>query len=124
MCVAGWVNRHQLDVIDYIRGENRVLKSSLKGKRIRFTDDDRRWLAVKGKALGSRVLREVASIVTPTTILAWHRKLNARKYDGGACPQISLVERAGGNRETVPERGYIAIRTGDGLSSSAIGSVK
>ena len=55
--LAGWVNRHQLDVIAYIQEENRVLKSKLKGKRIRFTDDERRRLAVKGKALGNRMLR-------------------------------------------------------------------
>ncbi len=54
------------------------------GKRLRFTDDERRRLAVKGEALGNRVLREVASIVTPNTILAWHRKLIAKKYDGTA----------------------------------------
>jgi len=84
VCVAGWVNRHQLDVIDYIQEENRVLKLRLKGKRIRFTDDERRRLAVRGKLLGSRVLREVASIVTPNTILAWHRKLIAKKYDGSS----------------------------------------
>ncbi len=39
---------------------------------------------MKGKALGNRVLREVASIVTPNTILAWHRKLIAKKYDGSS----------------------------------------
>jgi len=65
VCLSGWVNRHQLDVIACIQEENRVLKSKLKGKRIRFTDDERRRLAVKGKAMGNRVLREVASIVTP-----------------------------------------------------------
>ncbi len=82
VCLAGWINRHQLDVIAYIQEENKILKSKLKSKRIRFTDDERRRLAVKGKALGRRVLREVASIVTPNTILAWHRKLIAKKYDG------------------------------------------
>ena len=79
--LAGWINRHQQDVIAYIQEENRILKSKLKGKRIRFTDDERRRLAVKGKALGRKVLREVASIVTPDTILAWHRKLIAQKWD-------------------------------------------
>ena len=78
---AGWINRHQQDVIDYIQEENRILTHKLKGKRIRFTDDERRRLAVKGKILGRKVLREVASIVTPDTILAWHRKLIARKWD-------------------------------------------
>jgi len=37
---------------------------------------------VKGKALGRKVLGEVAGIVTPDTILRWYRKLVARKYDG------------------------------------------
>ena len=79
--LAGWINRHQQDVIAYIQEENRILKSKLKGKRIRFTDDERRRLAVKGKALGRKVLGEVASIVTPNTILACHRKLSAPKWD-------------------------------------------
>lgn len=79
--LAGWVNRRQQDVIAYIQEENRVLKNKLKGKRIRFTDDERRRLTVKGRALGRKVLREIASIVTPDTILAWHRKLIAQKWD-------------------------------------------
>ncbi len=82
--VAGWMNRHQQDVIAYIQEENKILRSKLKGRRIRFTDDERRRLATMGKALGSKILRQVASIVTPNTILAWHRKLIARKYDGSA----------------------------------------
>ncbi len=79
--LAGWINRHQQDVITYVQEENRILKGKLKGTRIRFTDDERRRLAVKGKALGRKVLRKVASIVTPETILAWHRKLIALKWD-------------------------------------------
>ncbi len=54
--LAGWINRQQQDVIACIQEENRILKNKLKGKRIRFTDDERRRLAVKGRALG-RVLR-------------------------------------------------------------------
>ncbi len=69
--LAGWINRHQQDVIEYIQEENRILRKKLKGKRIRFTDDERRRLAVKGKALGRSVLNQVASIVTPDTILRW-----------------------------------------------------
>ena len=81
VALAGWMNLQQQNVIAYIQEENRILKHKLKGKRIRFTDDERRRLAVNGKALGPRVLREVASIVTPDTILAWHRKLIAQKWD-------------------------------------------
>jgi putative transposase len=54
MTFAGWVNRHQLDVIDYLREENRVLKERLGGHRIRFTDVERRRLARKAYALGRK----------------------------------------------------------------------
>jgi len=84
VALAGWINRQQQDVIEYLQEENRVLRSKLKGKRIRFTDDERRRLAVKGKLLGRKVLGEVASIVTPDTILRWHRMLIAKKYDGSS----------------------------------------
>jgi hypothetical protein len=82
--LSGWVNRHQQKVIDYLIEENRVLKGKLGGKRIRLTDDERRRLAVKGKALGRKMLKEVASIAEPDTILSWHRKLIARKWDYSA----------------------------------------
>lgn len=79
--LAGWINRNQQDVIDYLLEENRVLKRQLRGRRLRLTDDERRRLAVKGKALGRQVLQKIATIVTPDTILAWYRKLVARKWD-------------------------------------------
>ena len=82
--VSGWVNRHQLAVIDYLKEENRVLRELHGRRRLRFTDDQRRRLAAKGKMLGRRLLSEVCSIVTPDTILRWHRRLIARKYDGSA----------------------------------------
>jgi hypothetical protein len=66
--LAGWVNRHQQHVIEYLVEENRVLKEQLKGRRLRLTDDQRRRLAAKGRRLGRRVLRQVATIVTPDTI--------------------------------------------------------
>ena len=46
---AGWVNRHQQDVIEYLQEENRALREQLGGKRLRFTDLQRRRLAVKAK---------------------------------------------------------------------------
>jgi len=82
IALAGWMNQHQLQVIDYLREENRVLREQLGGRRLRLSDDQRRRLAVKAKLLGRRLLAEVASIVTPETLLAWHRKLIAQKYDG------------------------------------------
>ncbi len=81
VALAGWMNRHQQDVVAYIQDENRILRSKLKGRRIRFTDDERRRLAVKGKAFGRRALRAVASIVSPDTILAWHCRLIAKRWD-------------------------------------------
>jgi len=71
--LAGWVNRHQQEVIEYLAEENHVLREQLKGRRVRLTDDQRRRLAAKGQPLGRRILRQVATIVTPDTILRWHR---------------------------------------------------
>ena len=81
VAVAGWVNRHQLDIIEYLQEENRVLRQHLKGQRIRFTDQQRRRLAAKAKKIGRKVLGELETIVTPDTLLRWHRRLIARKYD-------------------------------------------
>jgi len=78
--LAGWLNRHQQAVIDYIKEENRILKEQLGGKRPQLDDDQRRRLAVLGKALGRKVLSEMATIVTPDTILGWHRQLIARHW--------------------------------------------
>ena len=80
--VAGWLGQQQRDAIDYLREENRVLQEQLGNKRLRLNDDQRRRLAAKAKMLGRRILREVATILTPETLLAWHRKLIAEKYDG------------------------------------------
>jgi len=81
---AGWVNRRQLEVIDYLQEENQILREQLGGRRLRFTDDQRRRLAVKGRVLGRRVLDELAGLVTPETVLRWYRDLIAKKYDGTA----------------------------------------
>src|SRR5882724_2488259 len=83
--IAGWANQQQQDSIEYLREENRVLREQLNGKRIRFTDEQRRRLAEKAKSLGRRALQDIATLVTPETLLAWHRKLIANKYDGSAC---------------------------------------
>ena len=84
VALAGWMNQHQQDAVAYLREENRVLREQLKGKRLRFTDDQRRRLAAKGKALGSKLLREVCTLVTPETLLCWYRTLIAKKYDGSS----------------------------------------
>lgn len=63
-------------------------------KRLRLTDDQRCRLAAKGKTLGRKLLDEIATLVTPDTILAWHRRLIARKWD--------YTSRRGPGRPGVP----------------------
>ena len=59
-----------------------MLREQLGNRRLRLTDTQPRWLAVRGKALGRKALDELAGLVTPATILRWYRTLVARKYDG------------------------------------------
>ena len=73
---AGWVNRQQQAVIDYLLEENRVLRAAHGPRRLRLTDDQRRRLAAKGKVLGRRRLAGIVGIVTPDTILRWYRALH------------------------------------------------
>jgi transposase InsO family protein len=101
MFIGGWVNRKQLAVIDYLKEENRVLRELHGKRRLRFTDDQRRRLAAKGRVLGRRVLKEVCGIVTPDTILRWHRQLIARKYDGTANRSPGRPRTIGRIRELV-----------------------
>jgi hypothetical protein len=78
---AGWVNRQQQEVIEYLHTENQVLKEKLGKKRILLSDNQRRRLTVKGQILGRKALEEVSTIFTPDTILRWHRTLVAKKWD-------------------------------------------
>jgi len=110
LLVAGWVNRHQQEIIDYLKEENHVFREQLGGRRLRLTDDQRRRLAIKSKALGRKVLDQVAGIVTPDTILRWHRNLIARKYDGSA--------KRGLGRPPVKESIQEITRVGEGLTTA------
>jgi len=82
--ISGWMNQHQHQVIEYLVEENRVLREQVGNRRMRFTDTQRRRLAAKAKKLSRKLLEQVATIVTPATLLTWHRKLIAQKYDGTA----------------------------------------
>jgi putative transposase len=80
--VAGWMQRHQQQVITYLLEENRVLKGQLGGRRLRLTDTDRRRLAALGHPLGRACLKAVATLVTPDTLMRWYKRLIAQQFDG------------------------------------------
>jgi transposase InsO family protein len=83
--VAGWVQRHQQQVIAYLSEENRVLKAQLGHRRLRFTDTERRRLAALAHPLGHKRLQEIATLATPATLLRWYHDLIAQKFDGSKC---------------------------------------
>jgi len=80
--VAGWLQRHQQQVIAYLLEENRVWKAQLGGRRLRLTDTERRRLAALAHPLGRQRLQKVATLVTPETLLRWYKRLIAQKFDG------------------------------------------
>ncbi len=79
--ISGSVDEELLLRNEYLVTENRVLRGQIKG-RLKLTDGERTSLAEIGKRLGKKALEEVASIVKPETVLAWHRRLVAKKFDG------------------------------------------
>jgi hypothetical protein len=97
--VAGWMNQRQLQMIEYLREENHVLREQLGNRRLRLSDDQRRRLAGKAKGIGRKLLDDIATIVTPETLLRWHSRLIAQKYDGsekrgpGRPPTAAAIER-------------------------------
>src|SRR6185437_10585599 len=81
LVLAGAARHDQQKTIDYLLAENQILRKKLGTKRVVLTDAERRRLAVKGKTLGRRLLEQLATIVTPDTILRWHRALIAEKWN-------------------------------------------
>ena len=79
--LALWLNRQQQEVIDYLKEENRMLKAKLGGRKIQFTDAERRRLAIRAKAVGRKLLSQLETLVTPDTLLRWHRELIAQKWN-------------------------------------------
>ena len=88
--MAGWLNRQQQDALAYLKEENKILRDELSKatgkKRIILNDSQRRRLAILGKKLGRSLLSKVSCAFSPDTVLMWHRKLVARKYDGSVRP--------------------------------------
>jgi putative transposase len=103
MFFAGWVNRSQQDAIEYLQAENRVLREQLGDGRLLLTDGQRRRLARRAKAIGRKGLFEISTLVTPDTLLRWHRRLIARKYDGSET-------RRPGRPKTAAEIGKLILR--------------
>jgi putative transposase len=94
--VTGTVDQELLARIEYLAAENRILKAQLKG-RLQLSDAERATLGEIGHRLGRNVLAEVATVARPDTILAWYRKLVARKFDGSKArrsPGRPRVKRA------------------------------
>jgi putative transposase len=79
--ITGTVDQELLLRNEYLVTENRILRNQIKG-RVRLSDGERRTLAEMGQKLGKQALAEVAKIVKPDTILGWHRKCVAQKFDG------------------------------------------
>jgi hypothetical protein len=79
--ITGSVDQELLLRNEYLAAENRILRNQLK-RRLRLTDGERKTLAEIGKRLGKKALEEVVNIVKPDTLLGWHRRLIAKKFDG------------------------------------------
>jgi putative transposase len=79
--ITGSVDQELLLRNEYLAAENRILRAKL-NRRLRFSDAERATLGEIGFRLGRRALSEVATAAQPDTILAWYRRLVARKFDG------------------------------------------
>src|SRR5262249_45988595 len=90
--VSGRIDEELRLKVEYLVAENRILRSQIEG-RLRLTDEQRMTLATIGKKLGRAALEQVASIVTPETILGWHRKLCAAKFDTSKSRKPAVVGR-------------------------------
>jgi putative transposase len=88
--ITGSVDQELLVRNAYRVTENRILRQQITG-RVQLSNGERKTLAAIGKKLGRQALAEVATIVKPETILAWHRMLVAKKFDGS--PQRKMLGR-------------------------------
>src|SRR5262245_52607799 len=98
--VTGLVNQRLLLQCEYLIAENRILRSQVSG-RLRLSDADRSTLAEIGRRLGRKYLSEVACVAKPETILAWYRRLIARKFDGSKHRSYRRRPRIGSELEAL-----------------------
>jgi putative transposase len=80
LTITGWLDRREREALGYLIEENRLLRRQVGERRLRFTDDDRRRLAKRAHRLGRKALRDLATVVSPDTLLRWQRQLVARKW--------------------------------------------
>jgi putative transposase len=78
--MACWLERQAASQIEYLKAENRALRSRIGRGRILFTDPERRTLGALAKEIGIKALRELDPLVSPATLLRWHRELVAQKW--------------------------------------------
>ncbi|WP_143309185.1 hypothetical protein [Candidatus Entotheonella palauensis] len=80
--ITGWINRHQQQVIAYLLEENRTRHAKLDGRRIRFTDAERRRLAALAFPIGRKQLKSLTTLATPDTLMRRYNQLVTQKFDG------------------------------------------
>ena len=80
--IAGWINRHQQQVIAYLQEEDRMLNAKLGNQRIRCTDAAWRRLAALTFPLGRKRLKALAALAIPDTLMRWYKRLVAQKFEG------------------------------------------
>jgi putative transposase len=133
--ITGTVDQELLLRNEYLAAENRILKAQMKG-RLRLSDAERTKLGEIGHRLGRKALGEVATAALPDTILAWYRRLVARKFDGSQARRTLGRPRLGGDVEELivrmaeenPSWGYDRIvgalaNLGHEVSDQTVGNV-
>src|ERR1700751_1949548 len=101
--ITGTVDQELLVRNEYLVTENRILRNQITG-RVRLSDGERKALAEIGKQLGKQALEEIATLVRPDTILAWHRRLVAKKFDGSQQRQVLGRPKVGKELEALVVR--------------------
>ena len=114
--LAAWLARQQESFVEYLKAENRVLKARLGRRRVIFSDAERRLLARHAKAVGRRRLFELEPIVSPDTLMRWHRQLIAMKWTfarrGPGRPRVrrAIEELIGRMASENPRWGYTRLQ--------------